>query len=125
VLGCGRVCAYFQRPRPLNDHESRNRGGSSVRTVAMPSGYHLDDAAAIGEPAAPLGDNLPAVGEQVAYFTERGTVRAVVIAVTFWDLVDLELEDGTILLGVRRILAMGMSESDVGRFERFAPRVRE
>lgn len=69
-----------------------------------------------------MGENLPEVGETVHYFTERGTELAIVLAVTFWDLVDLELADGTILRGVRRILAMNIGESDVGRFERFVPR---
>jgi hypothetical protein len=69
-----------------------------------------------------MGSNLPEVGERVAYFTNSGTVPATVIVVHFWDLVDLELDDGTIVRCVRRILAMGLGESDAGRFERFVAR---
>ncbi len=69
-----------------------------------------------------MGDNLPEVGEHVLYFVESGTVIAEVVAVHFWDLVDLRLDDGTELRNVRRVLAMGLGESDVGRFERLVPR---
>lgn len=69
-----------------------------------------------------MGENLPIVGEHVLYFTEKGTVIAEVIVVHFWDLVDLKLDDGTLVPRVRRILAMGLGESDVNRFERLVPR---
>lgn len=68
-----------------------------------------------------MGDNLPTVGELVAYTTLDGRViMAKVLAVTFWDLVDLELGDGTVLRDVRRkvITHGGTAVADLGRFDR-------
>jgi alpha-D-ribose 1-methylphosphonate 5-triphosphate synthase subunit PhnL len=66
---------------------------------------------------------MPEVGEQVIYFTNAGSEAATVVRVHMWDLVDLRLADGTEIVHVRRILAMHIGESDVGRFERLVPRV--
>lgn len=68
-----------------------------------------------------MGDNLPEVGEIVAYHApEGGTVMAVVVVVTFWDLVDLKLADGTVVHNVRRSILTphGTVVVERGRFDR-------
>lgn len=52
-----------------------------------------------------MGWNTPEVGEVVVYYVDaERTVFATVTAAIFWDLVDLELEDGTVMRNVRRVL---------------------
>lgn len=74
-----------------------------------------------------MGDNLPSVGERVVYNrTETDSVFATVIRVTYWDLVDLELECGVRLSDVRRVVTfvdegIVIRECVVGRFERLVP----
>lgn len=68
-----------------------------------------------------MGDNLPEVGELVAYHTpDGGTVMAQVVVVTFWDLVDLKLGDGTVVRNVRRSILTphGTIVVERGRFDR-------
>lgn len=75
-----------------------------------------------------MGENSPEVGERVAWIGYDGDVTtATVIAVVFWDLVDLMLEGGTIIRGVRRITEVRHPDGAigelpaVGRFARMKP----
>lgn len=62
----------------------------------------------------------PNVGEVVDYYlAEDLTCSAVVLCVYFYDLVDLQLEDGQVVKGVRRAWIWQLEGwSNVGRFLR-------
>lgn len=72
-----------------------------------------------------MGDNLPEVGELVAYYAseEDAPTMAKIVAVVFWDLVDLELAHGVRLIGVRRVVELHGGEviARAGRFARLVP----
>ena len=72
------------------------------------------------------GANRPERGEIVVYHqTAETSVFARIVDVTFWDLVDLEV-DGVVIAGVRRYVpAIDLAGEElgdrVGRFERLIP----
>lgn len=71
-----------------------------------------------------MKDNVPKLGERVIYYTsDVEFTYAIVIGVTYWDLVDLELCEGVRVLGVRRVVVFydegkTIRESLPGRFAR-------
>lgn len=72
-----------------------------------------------------MGENLPEIGERVTWHTDEGEiVFATVVRVYFWDLVDLELAQGVVIRGVRRVIDttgipdVGDLVSVIGRFQR-------
>lgn len=67
-----------------------------------------------------MGEHMPRVGERVAYYTTTGVVFGKVIAVRYWDVVDLELDAGAVLREVRRAFTFGDLDVRVGRFERIS-----
>ncbi len=61
---------------------------------------------------------MPVIGELVAYYvTETEVIAGEVIAVKFWDVIDMMLGDGRVLVDVRRVID-GWDSSMVGRFRR-------
>lgn len=67
-----------------------------------------------------MGENMPEVGERVVYHVAEGSsVFAHVVRVEFWDLVDLQLEDGTLVAKVRRVVVLDWEPvTRIGRFDR-------